>query len=110
MTIKKNFRFNRLETDFNHYYNNTFGSENAGSHKYSGFIKCKLAHRENPNFSIIIPDLIILSSKTSTFWIQPLAFLPCTLFKFDDEVKCNLLIDIPFGNTLNDSTAKTIFC
>lgn len=95
--MKENKRYNRIESEFDHYYLNDYGSKGLGEHTIYGFIKCKLVHAEN--LSVIIPDQVYFNWDGSLRWIQPFMFLPCRLFNFDDDIICDLNFDISFGFT-----------
>jgi len=61
--IRENRRFNRRESDVNHYYYEEYGHRGVGSREYDGWIKCRLLHGRG--FSLIIPDQSI--SRTTGF-------------------------------------------
>lgn len=93
----ENKRFNRYETNLEHYYNQQSKDSRDFSGKFSGFIKCKLAHGEG--YSIIIPDQLYIEAK-SLLWIQPIMFLPNIFFDLGDMKVGNIYIDISMGVTL----------
>ncbi|WP_259473350.1 YecA family protein [Clostridium estertheticum] len=93
----ENRRFNRCETEYDHYYIEEFGNRVSQVKTYSGYIKCKLAHQKE--FSVIIPDQIYLESDC-LLWFQPLSFLPNILYKLDDCILGQIQVDISCGNTL----------
>lgn len=95
--MQVNRRFNRCETKHDHYYIQEFGNKPSQIKTYTGYIKCKLAHQRN--FSVIIPDQIYLE-KEDLLWFQPLAFLPNILYKLDDCILGQIIVDISCGNTL----------
>ncbi len=93
-----NRRFNRLESKHGHLYLVDYSTEPLGDHEYEGLIKCKLIHTLGA--SVILPDQIYLGREANT-WIQPLAFLPCVLAKYEeDQVRAGILIDISCGQTI----------
>ena len=68
-----------------------------GKQAYSGFIKCKLAHGKAS--TVIIPDLLFLG-KNGARWIQPLAFGPPLLSRFDNAIKCEFTVDVSCSHRL----------
>ncbi len=95
--MKINKHFNRVETDLAHLYMSNAGERDTREERYSGFLKCKLAH--GVGFSIIVPDLILLE-QPSLFWIQPLFFLPNLFTKCDDGILGRIYVDISCSQTL----------
>jgi len=93
----ENKRFNRYETDLEHYYNQRSKDIQDFSEKFNGFIKCKLVHSKD--YSIIVPDQLFIEAK-SLLWIQPIMFLPNILFDLGDTKIGTLYIDISMGVTL----------
>lgn len=94
---KENRHFNRIETKNAHYYMNNAKERDYKKQEYQGFIKCKLVH--GMNFSIIIPDIILLDG-SEKLWIQPLFFLPNLLIKDDVNINARLIVDISCNKTL----------
>lgn len=99
--MKKNYQFDRTETERLHIYNNNRGFEQIGDTIFEGYLKCKLVHCEK--FSVIIPDLIYIMDDDKTFsWFQHYSFLPNHLNKFsEDEIFGTINIDISWGHTLS---------
>lgn len=95
--LRENYRFNRLEVDDENHYHRNFGHKPVGKQVYSGFIKCKLAHGKG--LTVIIPDLLFFGKKGER-WIQPLAFGPPLLSKFDQLIKCEFTVDVSGGHRL----------
>lgn len=93
----ENRKYNRLETDNDHYYVN-FGYDQDYSFNYEGYLKCKLVH--TPNLSVIAPDQIYIGSE-GNHWIQPLTFTANILFKTDENIIGRLWVDISMGRTLD---------
>jgi len=100
MPFKENFRFDRLESSSEHYYNSLRGGQPIGDTEFEGYIKCKLVHTDI--YSVIIPDLIYVKQDDENFiWFQICSFLPNFIGIFSDtEIYCTISIDIAFGNTL----------
>ena len=95
--MKENKRYNRLESQNNHYYYNNYGLKGFGQKTISGYIKCKLVHTDG--FSVIIPDQVYFNWNDSLYWIQPFTFLPCRLADFGDDILCDIYFDISSGYT-----------
>jgi hypothetical protein len=94
--MKKNLRFNRVETKSNRFYLNEFtASRELGCIRYKGYVKCKLVHHQT--FSTIVPDQIYFESAGRLLWIQPLYFLPSTVFFDETSGFCRLNIDVSHG-------------
>jgi hypothetical protein len=94
--MRENRRFNRYETERNHFYQKEFGSAGGGTISYQGYIKCKLVHAQRG--SVIVPDQIFLEDRgTSLLWIQPLAFMANSIAKHSDGIECLLPVDIAMG-------------
>src|SRR6185437_12645199 len=89
--LRENCRFNRVEAHGENHYDRNFSHKGVGKQAYSGFIKFKLAHGKG--LTVIIPDLLFLG-KTGERWIQPLAFGPPLLSKFDHVIKCEFTVDV----------------
>jgi len=89
--LRINLRYNREENDHDNYYIQEFGTNIDHSETFDGLIKCKLVH--DSSYSLIVPDLIFIDLNASQ-WIQPLAFIPNRICKFDDKIICDLDIDI----------------
>lgn len=104
MTIRwENKRFNRVETVNDHRYLRDLGYLPVGEHQHSGFIKCKLAHGHG--YSVIVPDILFLGNGSR--WLQPLAFGPNIIEKFDHEdIRCRFNVDVSCGNRLVVSFTK----
>lgn len=96
--MKENKRYNRFETDNDHYYQNNYGSNGLGSITIYGYLKCKLVHAKE--FSVIIPDQMYFNFDGTMQWIQPYTFLPCHLIKSDEDTFCQIYFDISAGNTV----------
>lgn len=97
-----NKRFNRYELTNDHYYIGKLGYERRQADDYfkkyySGYIKCKLVHKED--YSIIVPDQIYIDSNP-LLWIQPLAFFACILIKIENKICCKFDIDISCGHMI----------
>jgi len=102
----QNGRFNRVETVNEHIYIPDYGYLPIGEHQYSGFIKSKLAHGHG--YSVIVPDILFLGDGSR--WLQPLAFGPNIIEKFEDEdIRCRLNVDVSCGNRLIISFTKHDF-
>jgi len=98
MAYIKNYKYNRIEGEFGHYYNENFdGLRHTGKYEYEGFIKCKLIHGKG--ISVIVPDQIYLNS-TELLWIQPIMFTPNILSKYKDGIECRIFVDISFGASI----------
>jgi hypothetical protein len=99
----QNKRFNRMETANEHRYIGDFGKLPIGEHEHSGFIKCKLAHGDR--YSVVVPDLLFISDGSR--WLQPLAFGPNMIEKYDSEdIRCQFTIDVSCRNRLKVWFAK----
>ncbi|RYJ45692.1 hypothetical protein [Flavobacterium beibuense] len=100
MKFTVNKKYDRLEFNNYHIYNNNRGEKGGGNKIYEGFFKCKLVH--NNMFSVIIPDLIYIKTAEDTFlWFQFYSFLPNHLSKFSSEEIMGIVdVDIAFGHTL----------
>lgn len=98
--MKNNLRYDRIESDHEHHYNQIRGEKPIQSFKHEGFVKCKLIHSKGE--SLIVPDLIYLMTDDFKFvWIQFYSFLPCILTKFtEDEIIADFPVDISFGHTI----------
>lgn len=98
--MRKNLKFDRLESETEHHYNLNRGFEPLGIGTHEGYLKCKLIHSKGK--SLIIPDLIFIMTDEKKFeWIQFYSFLPCLLSKFsEDEIIGSFSVDISFGNTI----------
>jgi len=96
--MKENKRYNRFETENDHYYQNNYGSKGLGSINIYGHLKCKLVHAKE--FSVIVPDQMYFNWDGGIKWIQPFTFLPCRLAAFDEDILCEVVFDISFGNTV----------
>lgn len=94
---RENYRFNRLEIAFRHFYIEEFATKPIKHNFYVGFIKCKLAHSNRG--SVIVPDQVYLRGK-SLLWIQPLAFSPNLIISTKNQSICTLYVEIALGNTL----------
>jgi len=93
----QNKRFNRMETINDHVYIRDLGYLPIGEHEHSGFIKCKFAHGDR--YSVIVPDILFLCDGSQ--WVQPLAFGPNIMEKFDDDdIRCRFNVDVSCGNRL----------
>lgn len=92
-----NKRFNRTETDLEHYYLDNTQPRCGEEFEHAGYLKCKLVHGQG--FSIVIPDLILLETP-ATVWIQPLMFLPNAFLKSDNSIAGRFYMDISCGQTL----------
>ena len=97
--MKENKKYNRLESNTDHFYLNDYGYKGLGNHKIFGYIKCKLAHASQ--FSVIIPDQVYFNWGGELCWIQPYNFLPCRLFNFEEYIQCDVSFDISFGYSVN---------
>jgi hypothetical protein len=73
------------------------GFHPLGNSKYSGLIKCKLAHGRG--YSVVIPDFIFIGGGAKQ-WIQPLSFLAPLLAKTDGGLECSVYVDISCGQTI----------
>ena len=97
--MKKNLRFNRLESKHGREYLKEFKADRPkGGQRYAGFIKCKLVHHQN--YSTIIPDQIYLEGAGRLLWIQPLFFLPSILAFDDASGVCQIHVDISHGASI----------
>ncbi len=93
--LRVNLRFNRRESDSNHYYYEQYGFDTVRPVEHQGWIKCRLLHGQG--FSLIIPDQLYLEHG-GLWWIQPLAFSPNVLANLSkDDIQCTLGIDISCG-------------
>ncbi|MAX23843.1 MAG: hypothetical protein CMJ19_04990 [Phycisphaeraceae bacterium] len=93
-----NKRFNRLESELDHFYCFNYGTEPPGDECKEGLVKCRLLH--GMGCSLIVPDQIFLGADGSK-WIQPLAFMANIIAKSsEDEIVCDLPVDISCGQTL----------
>ena len=102
----QNSRFNRVETVSEHIYIPNYGYLPIGEHQHSGFIKSKLAHGHG--YSVIVPDILFLGDGSR--WLQPLAFGPNIIEKFeDDDIHCRFNVDVSCGNRLIVSFTKHDF-
>lgn len=108
-SLKENRRFNRLETEHDHYYIQEFGHKASQEKMYRGYLKAKLAHTQS--VSVIIPDQIFLEEKLTKklLWFQPLNFLPNLLIKDEDEIVGLIYVDISCGNTIKLEFRNTEF-
>lgn len=98
--MKPNLRFNRHENNGRHFYLKELENYRHNGHKkYSGFLKCKLAH--HPSYSVLVPDQIYLDSKDATYWIQPLYFTANRIVISEYSQICHVEIDISFGAVLS---------
>ncbi|MHB8202910.1 MAG: hypothetical protein ACYDHG_04295 [Desulfomonilaceae bacterium] len=98
--MKRNLRFNRHESDGKHFYIKDLENyRHSGHKKYSGFLKCKLAH--DPSYSVVVPDQIYLDSKGASYWIQPLYFSANRIAISEHSQICHIGIDISFGAVLS---------
>jgi len=93
----ENRRFNRIETKENHHYCKEWGYRHLGDQAHSGFFKCKLAHAEG--YSVVVPDQIYLDADELS-WIQPLSFTANLLAVVDDDIVCDIYMDISLGQTI----------
>lgn len=91
----ENKRYNRIETTNDHFYSNDFGTKGVGNVSVPGYIKCRLAHADG--YSVIVPDQAYFEFDDGWRWLQPFAFFPCVLAKFDDDILCDLRFDISSG-------------
>ena len=99
LELKQNKRFNRMESSIGHFYSNNYGYESFENYKNSGWIKCRLLH--GSGYSLIVPDQIFIDHE-GLKWIQPLAFLPNRVFKFNEnEITGLLVVDISCGHTIH---------
>lgn len=107
MTIRwENKHFNRSETVNGHQYHRDFGFLPIGEHQHSGLIKCKLVHGHG--YSVVVPDILFWGDGSR--WIQPLAFGPNAIAKFnDDDIRCRFNVDVSCGNRLIVSFTKQDF-
>jgi hypothetical protein len=102
----QNKRFNRIETVSEHVYIRDYGYLPIGKQEHRGFIKCKLAHGDG--YSVIVPDILFLGGGSR--WLQPLAFGPNVIEKFDDDdIRCRFNVDVSCGNRLIASFTKQDF-
>jgi hypothetical protein len=102
----QNRRFNRVETVSEHIYITDYGYLPIGEHQHSGFIKSKLTHGHG--YSVIVPDILFLGDGSR--WLQPLAFGPNIIEKFeDDDIRCRFNVDVSCGNRLIVSFTKHDF-
>lgn len=94
--MKKNLRFNRLESKHERHYMKEFkAGRPKGNQRYTGFIKCKLLHHRD--YSTIIPDQIYLKGADELLWIQPLFFLPSILAFDAVSGIARIYIDVSHG-------------
>lgn len=94
--MKKNLRFNRLESKLERRYVTGFKAGRIkGDKYYCGFIKCKLVHHQQ--YSTIVPDQIYLDRAGQLLWIQPIFFLPSVLGFDKVSGVCRLVINISHG-------------
>src|ERR1700730_3253244 len=90
-------RYNRIITSHARIPWADLGSNGIGSTAHQGYIKCKLAH--GMGYSVIVPDALFLGSAADR-WIQPLAFGPNVLERFDDHIRCTFSVDVSCGHRL----------
>lgn len=95
--MQLNKRFNRLESQLDHFYFSELGGADFRFH-YEGILKCKLMHGEG--HSIFVPDQIFLRYNDSWGWILPLAFHPHSIVRFSDFIMVDLHVDISCRQTL----------
>ncbi len=95
--LRENKRYNRSESDREHFYNQQFGTIPLQNNYYEGFIKCKLIH--GLDYSLVVPDQIYITA-SGLVWIQPLSFLPNICVKTNLFTECQLYIDISCGHTI----------
>jgi hypothetical protein len=100
--VRRNRRFNRLEYEGRHFYNQERGKFQPGSIKAPGLLKCRLAH--GLGYSIVIPDLIFLGQDAKR-WIQPFGFFPNVIDFWPDDAECHIPIDVSSGHVLRVSFA-----
>jgi hypothetical protein len=94
----ENRRFNRIETNHNNYYHDSYGWATQKRKPCNGWIKCRLLH--GPKHSLIVPDQLVLEYD-GLKWIQPLAFTPSILGKLDeDQIVCDVNLDISCGHNI----------
>lgn len=92
-----NKHFNRIETEYDHYYLNNTGDRSERDTTYTGYIKCKLAHGRG--YSLLVPDVLLVDAALP-YWIQPLHFLPCRLERSEKAIAAWIPMDISAGQTV----------
>lgn len=95
---KANLPFNMAETENENHYYTFYNFEKFDREKeFIGYIKIKLAHGKQ--FSIIIPDILILKDNESLGWLQIHNFFPNIISKDDNQCVCSIRVDLSSGYT-----------